>query len=197
MGTHAGCHDSLSESRLYPAVERCSVSVGLGCSLDIAWPCRAFLLTETSAALQPALTARATEQAGPTREGNFANPESSVGNDPRIDPAFLAHIMTAPEPVANMLAAKNTENPLEAAATQAQRMEVSMAVEQGYVGAVGFLISEVPMDGLVETTETIEGVDGNKITLYITKPVGDGPFPVVVHLHGGGMAILTAAGKSA
>ena len=40
--------------------------------------------------------------------------------------------------------------------------------------------------------ETIEGVDGNEITLYIHEPINrDGPLPCVFHTHGGGMVILT------
>ena len=44
------------------------------------------------------------------------------------------------------------------------------------------------------TTTTITGVDGNDITLYLSRPVdAAGPLPAVVHLHGGGMAIGSAA----
>ena len=35
--------------------------------------------------------------------------------------------------------------------------------------------------------------DGNDVTLYISRPDVDGPLPAVVHLHGGGMAIASAA----
>ena len=42
----------------------------------------------------------------------------------------------------------------------------------------------------------IRGVDGNDITLYIHRPAGvDGPLPGVLHLHGGGMVLLEAAGR--
>ncbi len=44
------------------------------------------------------------------------------------------------------------------------------------------------------TTTTITGVDGNDITLYLSRPVdAAGQLPAVVHLHGGGMAIASAA----
>ena len=43
------------------------------------------------------------------------------------------------------------------------------------------------------STEVIQGVDGNDITLYISRPKGaEGPLPCVYHTHGGGMAILHA-----
>ena len=44
-----------------------------------------------------------------------------------------------------------------------------------------------------QTTEVIQGVDGNAITLYIHRPVNQsGALPCVFHTHGGGMVILTA-----
>ncbi len=46
------------------------------------------------------------------------------------------------------------------------------------------------------TTQTVEikGVDDNDIVLYIHKPKNtDGPRPCIVHTHGGGMVLMTAA----
>ena len=43
----------------------------------------------------------------------------------------------------------------------------------------------------------IGGIDGNDITLYIHRPTGaNGALPGLLHLHGGGMVILEAAGPS-
>lgn len=54
-----------------------------------------------------------------------------------------------------------------------------------------------PVEGVVRTIEVIKGVDGNDITLYLHRPEqADGPLPGVLHLHGGGMTILSAAGSS-
>lgn len=52
--------------------------------------------------------------------------------------------------------------------------------------------------GVVRRTETIAGVDGNEILLFIHMPAGHRPgetddLPVVVHTHGGGMTLLSAA----
>jgi acetyl esterase/lipase len=50
------------------------------------------------------------------------------------------------------------------------------------------------VDGAATTTTTITGDDGDEITLYISRPArADAALPCVVHLHGGGMAICTAA----
>ena len=44
-----------------------------------------------------------------------------------------------------------------------------------------------------QTTEVIQGVDGNEIALYIHRPVKQQvAMPCVLHTHGGGMVILTA-----
>jgi acetyl esterase/lipase len=50
----------------------------------------------------------------------------------------------------------------------------------------------------VSTAQTITGVDGNLITLHIDRPVtATGPLPGLLHLHGGGMAILRATSAAA
>ena len=54
-------------------------------------------------------------------------------------------------------------------------------------------------EGVTTTTVTIPGGDGQEMTLYVSRP--DAPdtgvaLPCVVHLHGGGMAFLTAADTS-
>jgi acetyl esterase len=44
------------------------------------------------------------------------------------------------------------------------------------------------------STQIITGVDGNDIKLFIHRPTNvTGPIPCVYHIHGGGMAVLTAA----
>ena len=45
----------------------------------------------------------------------------------------------------------------------------------------------------------IKGVDDHDIALFIHQPAdrGDDPLPCVVHIHGGGMVLMTAADLSA
>ena len=51
---------------------------------------------------------------------------------------------------------------------------------------------ELP-DGLTNETKTIIGDDGNEIKLYVTKPKDAiEEIPAILHLHGGGMAIMKA-----
>ncbi len=50
---------------------------------------------------------------------------------------------------------------------------------------------------VTSTTQTITGVDGNDIQLYIHRPNDvTGPVPCLYHTHGGGMVIMTAADPS-
>lgn len=47
-----------------------------------------------------------------------------------------------------------------------------------------------PVAGVSQATETITGVDGNEIPLYIHRPVEtSGPVPCLLQIHGGGMVI--------
>jgi len=67
--------------------------------------------------------------------------------------------------------------------------------EEGMGAVFEVLAQEVAeATGVSSTTTTITGVDGNDITLYLSRPVDTaGPLPAVLHLHGGGMAIASAA----
>lgn len=81
------------------------------------------------------------------------------------------------------------DSPLE------ERLAYAAMSEEG-MGAVFDVFAQraAEITDVTTTTTTITGVDGNDITLFISRP-GDatGPIPGVVHLHGGGMAISSAA----
>jgi acetyl esterase len=72
---------------------------------------------------------------------------------------------------------------------------IAAAIEEAFARDFGALLDGVPKpQGIERRTETITGVDGNDITLYVDRPVGaQGPLPGLLHLHGGGMAISQAA----
>ena len=70
------------------------------------------------------------------------------------------------------------------------------AMSENGIGAIfDTLVGEVAEPaGVATAMTTIAGIDGNDVTLHITRPTGASePMPAVVHLHGGGMAINTAA----
>jgi acetyl esterase/lipase len=67
--------------------------------------------------------------------------------------------------------------------------------EEGFAALGDVLSASAPaITNVDRRTETIKGVDGNDLSLYIHTPTHvDGPVPGIVHTHGGGMAILEAS----
>src|SRR2546426_9927803 len=121
--------------------------------------------------------------------GRLADPNCTLGTDPRSDPrmikAFAQFGLDGPAP----------EIPLAVDSPLADRLAWAAAVEEGFAGLFEVLAQGMPPAGSVTTkTVTIAGGNGNDVTLYISRPAeSDTPLPAVVHLHGGGMAILRAA----
>jgi acetyl esterase len=80
------------------------------------------------------------------------------------------------------------DSPLE------ERLAYAAMAEGGMGDLLGLFAAGVPdASGVTTTATTITGEDGNDVTLYISRPDVDGRLPAVVHLHGGGMAIASAA----
>ncbi len=84
--------------------------------------------------------------------------------------------------------------PLTIDAPLEKRLRYAAMCEEGMGAALGLFAAGVPdTNGVTTTTTAITGEDGNDVTLYISRPDTDGPMPAIVHLHGGGMAIASAA----
>ncbi|MCU1502675.1 MAG: hypothetical protein JWM12_2029, partial [Ilumatobacteraceae bacterium] len=111
-------------------------------------------------------------------------------DDPRADPRMLA----AMAPLG--LAALPAASPVDAGSSLEALLEYIGAAEEGFEMVFGGLAGELPpVEGVTRTIEVIRGVDGNDITLYIHRPTGiEGPLPGILHIHGGGMVLLEAAG---
>ncbi|MDR3663898.1 MAG: alpha/beta hydrolase fold domain-containing protein [Mycobacterium sp.] len=121
--------------------------------------------------------------------GRLADPDCTIGTDPRSDPRMVAAF--APLGFDGRLPAP----PLTVDTPLADRLAFAQFAEQG-TGAViaSFAAGLPPVPGVSTSTTTISGVDGNDVTLYISRPdTADRALPCVVHLHGGGMAILAAS----
>ncbi len=125
----------------------------------------------------------------PALPGRLGDANMQIGDDPRADPRMVAALKTieldkAPPPL-----------PVDASAPMEAILEVCAASEEGF-NALGLMFTgeTPPVEGVTRTTETIAGVDGNEIKLYIHRPDNaDGPLPAIVHTHGGGMVILEAS----
>ena len=110
-----------------------------------------------------------------------------TADDRRLDPRIrdvLAFMPTVPARDATdrevLLAAVNTPEAIEARVQQAALFE---ALDDGVA---------VPTAGLEITRETIvSSPDGNEIHLAVIRPEGDGPWPGVYYVHGGGMATMS------
>lgn len=121
--------------------------------------------------------------------GRLGDPGMSLATDPRTDPRMLAAMrllgMDQPAPALPI----GPDAPLE------QILEVAAVAEDGNAGAFAALLdglAQVP--GVRRETQVIEGGAGTELTLFIHRPAeGPASMPGLVHLHGGGMTILSAA----
>jgi acetyl esterase len=124
----------------------------------------------------------------PLLPGRLGNPHMNLRDDPRADPRMIAAMAplgmdVAPPP-----------SPVSAASSLDEILENCLLAEAGFQMIFGMVNLTSPTPGVSSTIETITGVDGNEITLYIHRPDGAAtPLPCVVHTHGGGMAILRAS----
>ena len=132
---------------------------------------------------------QATTTLRPHLPGRLGDPDMTLATDPRADPRLVAAL----EPLG--MAGRADPVPLTADSSLEDIQTLAGMSEPGFQHVFDdFHGSLPPVEGVEPSTEVISGVDGNEITLYIHRPTGDGgPRPGILHLHGGGMVILTAA----
>ncbi len=133
-----------------------------------------------------------TADTSPELPGRLGSPSMSLGEDPRADPRMIAAMAPfgleatpAPPPV-------DASSPIEAL------VEYIDTVEPAYEAMFGAFASALPpVEGVTSRVEVIRGIDGNDITLYVHQPIDhEGQLPAVLHIHGGGMVLLEAAGAA-
>jgi acetyl esterase/lipase len=114
----------------------------------------------------------------------------TLRDDPRADPRMIA----AMEPVG--LADPPAPVPVNAGSSIEELLEFVAAAEEGFEALFAALDTGLPaVDGVDRTVEVIDGLDGNDVTLYVHRPTGSSEgLPGLLHLHGGGMVLLEAAG---
>jgi acetyl esterase len=130
-----------------------------------------------------------TDPRTPLLPGRLGTPGMQLRDDPRADPRMLAAM--APF----MLDVNPPPAPVTGASPLAEQMAFCDTAEEGFGAVFGMIVAELdPVEGVTSSVEVIRGVDGNDITLFVTKPTAaTGPIPAVLHLHGGGMVVLEAA----
>ena len=130
--------------------------------------------------------------ASPALPGRLGHPEYELRSDPRADPRMVAALApygvdqrAAPAPV-------SPQDSLEA------RLAYLAEAEAGFEGLFAGLVDGLPaVPGIGHSTETIKGPDGDDLPLYIHRPDGmAGPLPGVLHIHGGGMTLLSGSGPA-
>src|SRR5258708_31757959 len=126
----------------------------------------------------------------PILPGRLGSPGMVLKDDPRADPRMIA----AMAPLG--LAEAPAPMPVDANSSLDELLEVFAMVESGFEELFGALaMSRAPAEGVTTKVEVIRGIDGNDITLFVHRPREiEGPLPGVVHIHGGGMVMLEAAG---
>ena len=113
----------------------------------------------------------------------------SLRDDPRVDPRLVAAV--APMGLADPLPPSTITagTPLEDIRKVLGKLEAGSARMLEYSTA-----GLDPVTGVEQSTQAVTGPDGNEITLFVHRPTAaTGPVPGVLHLHGGGGVMLSAA----
>jgi len=120
--------------------------------------------------------------------GRLGDPDMTLQSDPRADGRIVAAIEATGGFAPGI-------EPLAKDASLEECRAYCRSFEELQAKAHPILFSMMPAyDDVEQTTEVIEGVDGNEISLYIHRPRNaPADLPCVVHTHGGGMVLMTAA----
>jgi len=123
----------------------------------------------------------------PPLTGKFADPDATVVDDPRLDPRIKA-VLAIEDSFAPGLDAPALNVDYETSLEYANEFERVAALPHPE------LLENMPkFASVTRSTEVIQGVDDNDINLFIHRPAEmEGPLPCIVHIHGGGMVIMTA-----
>ncbi len=121
--------------------------------------------------------------------GRHADPDATLATDPRSDPRLVAALAAFGLDGRLPASGLGIDSPLH------ERLAYAAMSEEG-IGAMFAALAQnvAPPPGVTTTTTTITGTDGNDVTLFVSRPAHTaGLLPAILHLHGGGMAIASAA----
>lgn len=124
----------------------------------------------------------------PHLPGRLGTPDLSLGADPRADPRMIAAMapfgLDGPAPPSEVTVESSNE----------EIYAHCLATEAGFGQIFEAFVQGLPELDVERATETVTGVDGHEISLYVHLPKNlDGPAPAVVHTHGGGMVLGAAS----
>mgnify|MGYP003648098116 FL=1 len=121
--------------------------------------------------------------------GRLGDPAATLLSDKRTDPRIRAVLASMAE-LGGGMTPPNSAAPLEDCLAYCADFESTAAQ------AHPMELAAIPDFPNVESrTEIIKGVDGNDLNLYLHMPKSesDTPRPCILHTHGGGMVLMTAA----
>ena len=121
--------------------------------------------------------------------GKLTDPALQFEDDPRADPRLREAIA--------LVGWSTDVAPLSATASYEECLDYSQAFEAAAAQAYPLMHAAMPDYPAVQTRiQVIKGSAGHDITLYIYRPDTKGLVPGMVHLHGGGMVLMTAQDPS-
>ena len=128
----------------------------------------------------------------PVLPGRLGSPDMTLRDDPRADPRMIA----AMEPFG--LSDRAAPAPVDASSSIEDLLDFVSEAEQGFETMFAVVAADAPdVEGVERSVEVIKGLDGNDVTVYIHRPANrPDALPGVLHLHGGGMVMLEAAGAT-
>ncbi|WP_246398285.1 alpha/beta hydrolase fold domain-containing protein [Mycobacterium vicinigordonae] len=124
--------------------------------------------------------------------GRLGNPDLTFGEDPRADPRLVAALARFG------LDGHSDLPPVTPNSPSSDILNFANGLERQFQGLFDALFADVaPAVGVNRDEVTISAPDGHQIRLYIHAPAdrGSGRIPCIVHFHGGGMSIITAADR--
>ena len=136
-------------------------------------------------------TTTASTHANHSRAVQIGCSPGDLRDDPRADPRMVAAL----QPFG--LDRQSPPLPVSTASPRETLLDFAAATEANFTGLFEALLAGLPaVEGVSRQTVTVTGEDDNEISLHIHRPVGragNEKLPCVVHFHGGGGVILSAA----
>lgn len=118
----------------------------------------------------------------PTLPGRLGNPDMDLSTDPRADPRMVAAL-------AAFKMDKEAQAPPFKRGDDLDKIgDFFVEAGKGFGGMFAAMFADLPeIKNVDHSVKEIDGLDGNKVNLHITKPTGlSSPAPCILHIHGGG-----------